>query len=477
MSEPVDVSRPRPTALVIGGGISGLTAAFELSCRGLSVTVLEASKRLGGKLRAGEVAGVSTDLGAEAILARRPEALALAAALGIDGELVEPATTTAGVWSRGRLRPFPQGHVMGVPRSLRSLRASGVVSPAGVARATLDLVLPPTGTADDVSVAAALRPRLGREVVARLVEPLLGGVYAGRADRLSLPATAPQLAAALEHGSVMRSLRRLPTASGQGPVFVGFPGGVARLADALVRRLSADGVRLRTSATVRAVRRAAQGWRCEVGPASAPEIVDGDLVVVAVPAPAAARMLDREFPRLAADLSRIEYASVAVVTAVFDAEAVNLPSGSGFLVPAVEKRLIKAVTFSSNKWPWYAERAPGRVVVRASIGRFGDTADLQRDDDELADRALAELAALVGIRAHPLGVDVTRWGGALPQYDVGHLARVARIRSETARARGMALCGAALDGVGIPACIAGARAAVAGLLDTYEPVSRAPGGE
>ena len=460
--------------VVVGGGIAGLSAAFYARRRGFSVTVLEGSKRFGGKLLRAEIAGVSTDLGAEALLARRPEAVDLAREVGLGGELVPPATTQAAVYSRGRLRPLPAGHVMGVPRNLRSLAATGIVPPTAVLRAAADLILPPTPVGDDVSVARGIGIRLGRGVVDRLVEPLLGGVYAGRADRLSLRATLPQLVDVLDRGSLLRGLRDLPPPGGTGPVFAGLPGGVARLGEALVDVLRADGVELRTSAMVRVLRRTPTGWRCEVGPASAPEAVDADAVVVAVPAPAAARMLGPEAGGLAAELAGIEYASVAVVTLAFPADQVNLPAGSGFLVPAVERRLVKAATFSSVKWPWYA--GSDVAVVRCSIGRFGDTADLQRDDAELVAGALADLAAIVGIRAQPIDSIVTRWAGALPQYDVGHLARVARIRSAAARLPGFAFCGAAYDGVGIPACIAGAQRAVASLTGPRS-ASRAAGRE
>ena len=202
--------------MVVGAGISGLAAARALVLDGrVRVTVLEGSPRTGGKLLRGEVAGIETDLGAEAVLARRPEGLALIESLGLD--TVAPTTTQAAIWSRGQLRPLPAGHVMGVPVSVRSLAASGiVVRRVGVARAALDAVLPATAIGDDISVASYVGARLGHEVVDRLVEPLLGGVYAGRADELSLRATLPQVAAVADQRSLLRGLRSRPVASAEG---------------------------------------------------------------------------------------------------------------------------------------------------------------------------------------------------------------------------------------------------------------------
>ena len=183
-----------PHTVVVGGGVSGLAAAHRLARSGHRVTVLEAASRPGGKLAVEKVAGVAADVGAEAVLARRPEALALIDELGLGDRVTHPGTVASQLYSRGRLRDFPEGHVMGVPADLGALARSGVLSPAGVLRAARDLVWPATPVGADVPVATYIGIRMGREVVDRLVEPLLGGVYAGRADQLSLDATLPQLA-------------------------------------------------------------------------------------------------------------------------------------------------------------------------------------------------------------------------------------------------------------------------------------------
>ena len=459
---PISAAAARPHVVVIGAGISGLAAARALLLDGrVQVTVLEASPRTGGKLLRGEVAGVETDLGAEAVLARRPEGVALMAALGLDA--VPPTTTQAAIWSRGQLRPLPAGHVMGVPVSVRSLAASGVVSRVGVARASLDVTLPATAIGDDVSVASYIGARMGHEVVDRLVEPLLGGVYAGRADELSLRATLPQVAAVARERSLFQALRSRPSQPLAGPVFAGLVGGVGRLAEVLTASITAAGADVVLDATVRELARLPAGWRLVTGSAASPKTIDADAVVLAIPATPAGRLLAAAAPWAARDFAAIDYASMAVVTLAFSASAFGKPfTGSGFLVPSVDGRLIKAATFSTVKWGWYDDS--DGVLVRCSIGRHGDVGDLQRSDDELVAGAVRDLAAAVGVRGVPRDGVVTRWGGALPQYSVGHLDRVARIKAALAAVPGLVACGAAFDGVGIPACIGSGTAAATQVL-------------
>jgi oxygen-dependent protoporphyrinogen oxidase len=449
----------QPTVAVVGGGITGLAAAQRLAADGrVRVEVVEGAPRTGGKLLRGEIAGVVTDLGAESLLARRPEGIELLAELGLGAEIVHPETISASVWSRAALRSLPTGHLMGVPRDLRSLSASGLVSRAGVARAALDEVLPRTPVGDDISVAAYVGARLGHSVVDRIVEPLLGGVYAGRAELLSLKATLPQVADASASRSLLRWLAARETPTPSGPVFAGLPGGLGRLTETLTAQLTTAGVGVRSGLPVRELSRTPTGWQLVVGPTVSPEVIDADAVVLALPAPGAARLLSRVASVAAAELAAIEYASMAIVTLALPSSAFEKPlSGSGFLVPAVERRLIKAATFSSVKWGWYDD--PDLIVARCSIGRFGDVADLQRDDDELIAGALRDLAAIAGLRGVPRDAIVTRWGGALPQYAVGHRDRVARIKDAVALVPGLAVAGAAFDGVGIPACIGSGQAA------------------
>jgi protoporphyrinogen/coproporphyrinogen III oxidase len=455
----------RPHVVVVGAGIAGLAAAHALAADGrVRVTVLEGSRRTGGKLVRGEVAGIETDLGAEAVLARRPEGLALMATLGLD--TVSPTTTKAAIWTRGAMRPLPADHVMGVPVSVRSLAASGVVSRFAVARAALDRVLPATHLGDDLSVAAFVGARLGHAVVDRLVEPLLGGVYAGRADELSMRATMPQIAALAGSRSLLAALQGRSSPPATGPVFAGLVGGVGRLAEALTVSVAAAGGSLVLDAAVRLLERLPAGFRLVVGSAAStafPTTVDADAVVLALPATPASRLLAGSVPAAASELAAIEYASMAIVTLAFSASAFEKPLvGSGFLVPAVDGRLIKAATFSTSKWGWYS--SSDVVLVRCSIGRHGDVADLQRSDDELVAGSVRDLAAAVGVRGVPRDAVVTRWGGGLPQYAVGHLDRVARIKSALASVPRVVACGAAFDGVGIPACIGSGTGAAAQIL-------------
>ncbi|MGH3343848.1 MAG: protoporphyrinogen oxidase [Carbonactinosporaceae bacterium] len=474
----------RRHVVVVGGGIAGLTAAWFLrrdGGDGVHVTVLEGSPALGGKLRVSDVAGVPVDEGADMMLARRPEGQAITRAAGLGDDLVVPATVSARVWSRGRLRPFPAGQVMGVPGDLRALAASGVLSPAGLARAALDRVLPPTRVGGDTAIGRYVAARLGREVVDRLVEPLLGGVYAGRADGLSLDATVPQLSeAARRERCLLHAVRRLgtPSDSRAGPLFHGVRGGLGRLPQAVA---AASGAGIRCGVTVRELRHVEAGWQLTLGSAQAPETLTADAVVLAVPARPASRLLRRDVPAAAAELGGIDYASVAMVTLAYPRAGFPTVAGrSGFLVPPVEGRAggyaVKAASYLSEKWVWLAERDPETVFVRLSLGRYGDEADLQRDDSELIRSAGADLARVAGPTAGPVASRVTRWGGALPQYAVGHRERVARIRTAVAAAPGLAVCGAVYDGVGVPACIASAEAAAAQVLSGLAAASR-PAGE
>jgi oxygen-dependent protoporphyrinogen oxidase len=481
---------------VIGGGIAGLAAAYALRGAGVAVTVLEGSPRLGGKLAVSPVAGIEVDAGAEALLARRPEGVGLLAELGLDAERRQPGTTTAGIWTRGEVRPLPRRQFMGVPAEAAQLAGTGLLSPAGLARAQADAELPAAPADDaDASVTDRVGARMGREVVDRLVEPLLGGVYAGRCEDLSFQATlAPLAAAAPRYPSLGEAVASLlppapaapamptPALSGPAPseaapadaaqtqpaqpapppVFTTLAGGLGTLPPLLA---AASGADVRTRSTVRELTRTADGWRLTIGSAHAPQWLDADAVILALPARPASRLLAAASPAAAAALAEIRYASMAVITLAYpDAAFPAPPAGSGFLVPAVDGHAVKAVTYSTVKWPHLRSCGAALHLVRCSVGRLGDEAILQRDDDDLAALAAADLAAAAGVRGRPADVRVTRWGGGLPQYSVGHLGRVARIRAGVAAEPGLAVCGAAYDGVGIPACIASARQAAGQVL-------------
>ena len=482
--------------VVIGGGIAGLAAAFFLRDEPVRVTVLEGSSRLGGKLSASDVAGVTMDEGAEALLARRPEGIELITAAGLGDDLVPAGVTSSAIYTRGAMRSLPRRQFMGVPADVDELAATGVISAEGVARARNE----PPGPAEeaDTSVTEYIGARLGVEVVDRLVDPLLGGVYAGRSEDLSFQATlAPLAAAARGHATLTEAAASLlppappaadsdkPPAAGSpaagipaggaaakpAPVFVSLTTGLGALPGALVKASGAD---VRTNAMVRELRRTPAGWRLTVGSAADPEYLEADAVILATPAGPAARLLKDTASEASALLAEIPYASMAIVTLAFRAGDFPAQRRSGYLVPAVDGRAVKAATFSTVKWPHLAAQAPVHVV-RCSVGRSGDVAVLQRDDEDLAALAAAELAAAVGMTAKSVAERVTRWGGGLPQYNVGHLDRVAGIRAAVTRQPGLAVAGAAYDGIGIPACVATARSAAA-QVSAYLKAARRAGG-
>jgi oxygen-dependent protoporphyrinogen oxidase len=440
--------------VVVGGGIAGLGAARDLGAAGLDVLVLEGSPRTGGKLRTAEVAGLHVDVGAEAMLARRPEGVGLAAEMGL--EVVHPTAATSRILSRGVLRPMPRT-LMGAPFDVEEVAASGILSRDGLARLRAESDAAFEG---DVSVGDLVAARLGEEVVQRLTEPLLGGVYAGRAHEISTAAAVPALLEMAARGALLEQVAALPRSDA--PVFAGLAGGMGTWPGLITE---AGDFRVRTDAPVRELRRErgrelgprAARWELTVGPTTAPETVYADRVLLATPAAPTARLLGEVAPVTAAELAGIEAASVAVVTLVFRSE--DLPPGleemSGFLVPPVEERVIKAATFSFAKWGWVRALDPDLRVLRTSIGRHREVFALQASDADLIARSRAELAELVGLRGVPVDTHVQRWGGGLPQFGVGHTDRVARARAGLPR--GLALCGASYDGVGIPAVIGAAR--------------------
>ncbi len=423
-SAPATASSRRPHVVVIGGGISGLAAAWRL-CRerhDVDITVLEASSHVGGKLRVSELEGIALDEGAESMLATRPEALRLTREAGLGDDIVHPAGRSPMLFVGGDLVPLPTGLVMGVPTDLTVLARSGVLTPQALARIPLDHVLPATPLGDDISIGEYVGRRLGPEVVDRLVAPLVMGVYADRATATSMRAAAPSLFEASRNERSLlvaaRAARRVPTVvDGQAPtVFAGIRGGVGRLPEALAARLREVGVVIETGVTVRAMRRTKSGWDVESGPTNATVVRPADAVILAVPAPAATRLMRGHSVQAEAELAEVEVTSVAVVTLLYGVDDLPggvLPEGSGYLVPPSEGRPVKAATFASHKWEWVgdATRARGLLAVRCSLGHADDVEILQRDDDELVRVSADDLAfvARLGrappgrVARHPLG--------------------------------------------------------------------------
>ncbi|MGC4941199.1 protoporphyrinogen oxidase [Kribbella sp. DT2] len=448
------------TVVVVGGGISGLAAAHALvsGANPPRVIVLESSPRLGGKLAGDVLEGVPVDLGAESVLARRPEGVDLIAAVGLGDELVHPATTSAGLWVGDRIRAIPPT-VMGVP--VDPAETVDVLGEDAAARVAEEKGLPRPALTEDVAIGRYVAERMGPAVTSKLIDPLLGGVYAGRAEEISLAAAVPELYARLKTApsllaatGELRAISQRRATDGK-PVFAGLRGGINRLIGALETDLIGRGVEIRRTTTVRKISRTPDGYSLETGPVPAPQILHADAVVVATPASPAARMLAELVPAASSELAGIDYASMAIVTlAVRKKDWPAGATGSGFLVPSDEGRTIKAATYSHAKWAWSAEAGGELAVLRCSVGRLGEEYVLQRSDEELAALASADLRTAVGLDAPVVGSLVTRWGGGLPQYAVGHLDRIDRVEAAVAEQPGLAVCGAAYKGVGIAACVA-----------------------
>ena len=456
----------RRRVAVVGGGIAGLAAAWELAGHGsdVTVTVYEGSDRVGGKVRLEQVGGALVDVGAESVLARRPEALTLFEEIGVDRRTTHPAAVGATIVSGGRRWPMPSGTVMGVPSDPESVR--GLLMDDEVHRLASE---PLTALeADDVSVGDFVDTRLGRAVTDKLVEPLLAGVYAGHARRISLEMAVPALSRAAHEGRSLLDVARevqlaaLSAPAAVLPVFASLVGGLGTLPPALEAALREAGVDVRTGAVVRDLRPDGDGWIVSSGPTTHVARERHDAVVVATPARPTARLLSEIAPAAARHLGSVDYASMAIITLAVDGRPDALAGTSGFLVPPVEGLTIKAATFSSSKWPWLAEAHPERSWLRASIGRHGEEASLQHTDEALVETALADLRTVLGELPDPADAHVQRWGGGLPQYAVGHRRVVEVARRDLPPT--LTLAGAAYDGVGIPACIASGRAAARALL-------------
>ncbi|MEU0552668.1 protoporphyrinogen oxidase [Dactylosporangium sp. NPDC006015] len=451
----------RRRVVVIGGGIAGLAAAHRLRERAphLDVILVDQSDRPGGKLRTVELAGGPVERGAESFLSGDPAggpsaAVRLAEQVGLGDAIVHPATSKAAVAAGGTLHDLPPGTLMGIP----------VDTDPPERPAAAPLLRP----GEDVTVGALVRPRRGDLVVDRFVEPLLGGVYAGRADHLSLRMALPALADAAERSDTLTGAVRAVLAARRStpgaPVFSAIRGGMSRLVDAVAATLPD----VRLGLPVRDLRRDGSRWRLTIGSTHSPSTLAADAVVLAVPATPAARLLSTAGLRGVP----LDYASVGLVALALP--ATKLPELSGLLVPATEGFAVKAVTFFDQKWSHL--RRSGLTIVRASVGRAGDEAQLQRSDADLLDLVRAEVARLIGADRLPDPVDaaVFRWGGALPQYAPHHRDRVGQLRAElTAHSTApghppLTVAGAAYDGVGIPACVTSGRTAADALLEALE---------
>lgn len=467
--------------VVVGAGIAGLTAAYRLSQAGVDVTIVEPGP-LGGKLQTSMFAGRAVDEAADAFLLRVPWALALCRDLDIDGELISPVARSAEVFVDGARHPLPAGQMLGVPTDLDALDRSGLVSAAAVARAAADLDLPadpadPFPSGGDVAIGAYLRRRLGDEAVDHLVDPLVGGINAGDTATLSLAAVVPQLDAAARSGdpSLIRSCRELrsrATAAPEAPIFATPIGGMARLVDSLLALMS--GVELRQGRQVTGIDLTGDGLTGGGEPGTSAQValddgavLDTDAVVLACPAFASAHLLADLAPTVAATLADIEHSSVSMATLAFDAGALGTdPTISGCLIPRDQGRLVTAVSYATSKWAQLRDPERNDVILRVSAGRHHDDRHLDLDDADLLQAVLADLDAVVGLHGAPSEVRIGRWVRSFPQYQPGHLDRIADAEAALADLP-VTLAGAALRGVGVPACIRSGEAAAARLGATW----------
>jgi oxygen-dependent protoporphyrinogen oxidase len=439
--------------VVVGGGVAGLATAYRLvSSKDLDVTVLEAGPEPGGKVGSVEVGGVSIDAGPDSLIARKPWAVQLARELDLARELVAPATAVTFVWTDQGLRRFPSGP-FGIPTDLRELWGWDGMSRRGRIEALGDLVRTPRREEGDEPLGALLRRRIGDEATDSLVAPLLGGLFGGDVDHLSALATFPELVEwERRHGSLIRgaraAARRAVDATPPPPMFLRPRGGMRRLTDALAASL---GGRVRCGTRVESVQPEGPGYVVRAGEVE----LSADSVVLATPAFDSARLLQRLSPDAAAALGGIPHVSTGVVLLLYaEGTGDRLPDTSGFVVPN-GKLAMTACTLVSRKWP---DRAFGdRAVVRCFVGGSGAEDLLDQPDDAIVEGVARQLAAMLPLPSEPESWRLVRWPRSMPQYEVGHLDRVAAI--ERALPAGTFLVGPAYRGPGIADCVRGGNEA------------------
>lgn len=459
---------PPPTVAVIGGGISGLATAFALAeqaqASGLTVrcTVLEASPSWGGKISTHKTAGLITEAGPDSFLSSKPAGLQLVNKLGLAEELINTNETEkkAFVYSTGRLRELPEGLIAITPGQIGPFLKSGLLSWGGIVRMGLDLVLPANRSTADESLASFIRRRFGRQAFERMLEPLMAGIYAGDAEHMSVRATFPRFVELEQaHGSVLRGMLAARTSrQGEGParrsMFVSLKSGLETLVTALVRRMTAQGVTLRSGVSVESLRvRSHQlgRWTYDVMLQDG-SALSADSLVLATPAFVTAELLRPLTPIAAGLLEMIPYASTATIALAYPASVIGRAvQGFGFVVPRIEQRDLIAATWTSLKWP---HRAPAhQLLARCYVGGEGRESILELDDEALISRVKTELTEICGLATEPTYKEVNRWTRAMPQYRLGHLERLEQAEVALSRYGGVVLTGSAYRGVGIPDCI------------------------
>ena len=456
----------RPIA-VIGGGITGLSAAFELVGHGRRVVLFEARSSLGGKIAETVLDGTVIPTGPDAFLARRPEVTVLANEVGLGESLNSPTARSARIYRNGMLHPLPP-NVLGVPATAE-LATTGLISPEG-ARIAAERSPDPSAknsasATTDTSVGALIRGELGDEVLEFLVDPLLGGINAGDTDRLSVVSGVPQLDALRNRGgrlidaaaaTLAEAATRNAEAGEPAPVFHSVEGGLGRLVTQLTEHLTASGRCELVTGTPAQLHRGNDGW--------AVNGVGVDQVISTIPAFAAAALIEDISPNTAQLLSTIDYSSVALTLMTLAPNTIDLdPAISGVLVPRTLGHHVTAISFASHKWPVLA--VGGRQVLRVSVGRRTDDRWLELTDDELVAEIERDLTEIFGVEVEATHSEVTRWIRALPQYDVDHDRWLASVDRELGTLEGVHMTGAWRTGLGLPACVAAGRTAARTALD------------
>lgn len=470
MTSSVDVA-------VVGGGIAGLAAAFELQKRHISCAVVERASRPGGVILSEEVDGFTIDAGPDSLLTQKPEGIRLCEEIGLGDRLVPTKPPRlAFIQRRGRLYPLPANSVLGIPTRVGPFVRTGLFTWAGKMRMGAELFVAPRRDGSDESIGSFMRRRFGNEAADYLAEPLLAGIHAGDVDRLSIRALFPRfLEAEQKYGSLLRAFRRQPRAPSSDGAFRSLPGGLSEMVRALAGALAPGVIRLDTTVdcvefasspttnqpTAQQASDAHAGTRVRIHlrtPTGA-ALLDARAAVLATPAYVTSRLLREIDPDLARLCDEVPYASTATIALAFPRSAVTHPlNGSGFVVPRAERTGILAASWLSSKWP---HRAPeDRVLLRTFVGGARDPAALARDDRDLVSLSMNALRPLLGISGEPILARVYRFERANAQHEVGHLARLKGIEDALARLPGVFVTGSGFRGVGIPDCVADARATV-----------------
>lgn len=451
--------------VIIGAGISGLTAAYDLAKRrhqglGIDFVVLEKDERVGGKVRGERIGDYIVEGGPDCFILDKPWALFLAKELGLEDDLINTNDAYKGsyILSRGRLHEIPEGLIMMVPTKIIPFVTTGLFSWGGKLRMALDLFIPRKKNVEDESLESFVVRRLGREALDRIAEPLVGGIHAGDAKTMSILATFPRfIDMEQNHGNLIRGMlasrkKAAEAAKNRPPgpkrtFFISMREGMTELTDRLAEEVGHD--RIRTGTVVKDITKTDGGYCIEL---TGGERLQADAVICTAPTFDAAAMLGKIDRDLAAELLRIPYRSSATVSLAYDRRDIDHDlQGYGFVVPKVEGRDIMAATWSSQKW---VNRAPsGKVLIRAFVGGPHGQAQLELDDAAMTKMVQRELADIMGIQGEPELVKIYRWEKGMPQYIVGHLEVVAKIDSYAARHSGLFLAGAAYRGIGLPDCI------------------------